>query len=328
MIGRMGWAFLSLALVLVVLGAWVALATVAVMAWSLLRPPRMTDGKAAWRLQRLSPGDLSLSYEDVSFDVRDERTGGTLRIRGWWIPAAREAGRCVVLLHGYADAKVGAIAWAPLWHARGFHVLAIDLRAHGESGGNDSTAGYYERHDVDQVVSQVRAERPGSTREVVLFGASLGATVAAATAALRDDLAAVVLESPYADFQSAAMTHMDLLGLPGPAMQRAALRLAEWLGEADFDAVRTGDLVRAVRCPVLLIAPKDDVFLRDGEAAEFEAALAERPAGAGAGHFWQVEGAGHLLGVHADPEAYGERLDAFLAETLDGSPKLHPTAAM
>src|SRR5689334_21077842 len=141
----MAWGLFLLAVVLLVAGMVLVAATVAVMSWSLLRPPRMTDGKAAWLLRRLSPGDLSLSYEDVSFTVRDERGGGTIRIVGWWIPAvatsARDAGRCVVLIHGYADAKVGAIAWAPLWHARGYHVLAIDLRAHGDSGGAETTGG-------------------------------------------------------------------------------------------------------------------------------------------------------------------------------------------
>jgi uncharacterized protein len=317
----MGWSLLLLAVVLSALGVLLAAATVFVMAWSLLRPPRMTDGKAAWLLQRLSPGDLGLPYEEVSFIVRDQCSGVPLRMVGWWIPGgAQPCDRCVVLLHGYADAKVGVIAWAPAWHRLGFNILALDLRAHGESEGRESTGGFYERHDVDQIISQLRAERPAATRQVVLFGASLGAAVATATAALRDDLAALVLESPYTDFRSASMTHMDLLGLPGCRMQGAALRLAEWLGYAKFDQVRTIDLLRKVNCPVLVITPADDVFLSPAGSREFETALAALPYG----RMWHVEGATHLRGLHAEPNAYAERLRQFIEEALAALPTPAP----
>src|SRR5690606_36813730 len=106
-------------------------------------------------------------------------------------------GRCVVALHGYSDAKVGVIAWAPTFHALGYGVLALDLRAHGESDGVSSTAGYFERHDVTEVINQFRAARPGETRSIVLFVMSLGAAVACAVAVDRDDLVGVVLESPF-----------------------------------------------------------------------------------------------------------------------------------
>ena len=81
------------------------------------------------------------------------------------MPNPHALGRCVTLLHGYADAKVGAIAWAPLWYSLGYHILAFDLRAHGESEGAYSTAGYFERHDLNQLLNQLRAERPSETRQ-------------------------------------------------------------------------------------------------------------------------------------------------------------------
>src|SRR5688500_6788905 len=166
------------------------------MALMLLRPPRMTDGKAIFRLRRLSPGDLGLPFEDVTFTVRDER-GRPLKLAAWWIENTGARGRCAVLIHGYADAKVGGIAWAPMFHALRFNVLAIDLRAHGDSGGSYCTGAYFERDDVAQAIDQLRASRPDATRTLVLFGVSLGAAVAAAVAARRDDIDAVIMESPY-----------------------------------------------------------------------------------------------------------------------------------
>src|SRR5688572_18236130 len=141
--------FLALAAVLLGVGLLLCAAIVILLARSLVTPPRMTDGKATWVLQRLSPGDLGLIFEDVSFELRDAATAAPLRIAAWWIPHPAAGGRCVVFLHGYADAKVGSIAWAPTWHALGWNVLTLDLRAHGESDGRYCTGGFFERHDVN-----------------------------------------------------------------------------------------------------------------------------------------------------------------------------------
>jgi pimeloyl-ACP methyl ester carboxylesterase len=335
----MFWSLLLLSAVLLAAGAAFAAAVVWLMARALLRPPRMTDGKAAWVLRRLSPGDLDLKYEDVTFDVRDGRSGRPLRMTAWWVPHPAARGKCVVLLHGYADAKVGAIAWAPTWHALGFNILAPDLRAHGYSGGEETGAGYYERHDVEQVINQLHASRPEATRQVVLFGASMGATVAAAVAGMDGEagpdgapgVAALVLESPYGDFRTAAMAHMDALGAPGPLFQRAALRLAKRVSGANFDEIRMPTLLRRVRCPVMVIAPVDEPFGRPAEIEAMEAALQSNEA-AGVSVFWRVEDAHHLTAVTRDPDQYRQRLATFLAQALpatavEATPATQPAAA-
>lgn len=311
--------FVTLPLVLTALGFLLAGAAVVVMAVALLRPPRMTDGKAVWVLKRLSPGDLGLRFEEVSFEVRDER-GRPMRVAGWWVPHPAAAGRCAVLIHGYADAKVGAIGWAPTWHALGFNLLAIDLRAHGESGGTYTTGGYFERHDVDAVLNQLRAQRPSDTRQLVLFGASLGAAVALATAAGRDDLAAVVLDSPFADYRHAALAHMDLLGAPGRPLGRLAVRLAQWIAGADFGAVRPVDLIRRVSCPLLVIIPEQDVFLAPSDARAISEALGP------AGRIWRVPGATHLTPLLAGPDEYRSRLESFLAQSFHSPRVMRPAA--
>lgn len=300
-----------LALVLVGVGAMLCAATALLMAWSLVHPPRMTDGKAAWVLRRLSPGDVGLAFEEARFDIRDER-GNPLKIAAWWIPCLQARGRCAVILHGYADAKVGAIAWAPLWHALGYNLLVPDLRAHGESDGAVCTAGFFERNDLGQVLDELRASRPDDARQLVLFGISMGAAVAAATAAQRSDIAAVIMESPYAEFSRAAAAHMDLVGLPGRFLQRPALRLAQWLTNADFTAVRPADLIAQLPCPVLVIESGFDAFLAPEDRAMLAAAVKAHRVESGPAEIWTVEGAEHLMALTADPAEYQRRIGDFL----------------
>lgn len=288
--------------------------TVLVMAWSLTHPPRMTDGKAAWVLRRLAPSDLGLPFEEMGFDVRDQ-TGKRLRLAAWWIPVRESDGRCAMLIHGYADAKVGAIAWAPLWHSLGFNLIVPDLRAHGESGGKACTAGCFERSDLLQVIDELRSIKPVETRQMVLFGISMGAAVAAATAIDASGIAAVVMESPYADFRRAAMAHMDRMGAPGRVLQRQAIALAEWITDADYDSVRPSDLIPQIPCPVLLIAAGNDPFIRAEDREALQRAVAAHPQERGTAEIWTVDGVEHLMAMSADPQGYRTVLSRFLATT-------------
>jgi hypothetical protein len=295
-------------------GVWATV--VGLMAWSLIHPPRMTDGKAAWVLRRLAPSDLGLAFEEMKFEVRDP-SGKPLRIAAWWIPHHRAEGRCAMLIHGYADAKVGAIAWAPVWHSLGFNLIVPDLRAHGESGGSVCTAGCLERSDLVQMIDELRAGRPDDTRQIVLFGVSLGAAVAAAAATDASDIAAVVMESPYADFRQAAMAHMDRIGAPGRLLQRQAIALAEWLTNADYDSVRPADLIPRVPCPVLLIEAGNDSFIRSQDRKALASAIADHPPEHGAAAIWTVNNADHLMAISADLQGYRMELCRFLATIPD-----------
>jgi pimeloyl-ACP methyl ester carboxylesterase len=290
-------------LVLLAVGAalWVALA--AIMAWAILHPPRMSAGKAIYHLHRLSPGDLGLGFEEQPFTVRDAHTGKKLFIAGWWIPASSQSEKCAVLIHGYGDAKIGAIAWAPLLHDLGCNILAIDLRAHGDSGGTCCTGGFFERDDVDQLIDQLLNLYPAQTRRLILFGASLGAAVACGVVAKRDDISAVILESPITDYERAIAAHARLLGLPG-GLVGPAVRMAQWFSGATFSDVRTVDLLAKLDCPVLTIVGVEDELLGEKDFQMLENAP---------GTYWLVKNCGHLQAMAIDPIAYEEKLRNFLA---------------
>lgn len=313
----MPYVLLGVVLVLVALGMVAVL--VAMMAHQLLRPPRMTDGKAMYVLKRLSPEDLGLPFETVRFTVRDEATGKPLRLAAWWIGTPAPSSRTVVILHGYSDAKVGGIAWAPLWRSLGWNVLALDLRAHGESEGVHSTGGYFDREDVSQVIDQLRAARPASTRAIALFGVSLGAAVACGVGARRDDLSAVILESPYSDYRVAVASHGRRLGMPIEWAYGLAYRLAEKISGARFDQMRPIDLIPQIRAPLLIIHAGGDTFVQAHEIDALQAALRRRDATAHSeSHL--IPDVQHTMGLLHDPDAYREAIARFLDRASAASP--------
>jgi pimeloyl-ACP methyl ester carboxylesterase len=308
-----------LSLIVMLVGTGVALcgAAIVLMAWGLLVPPRMTDARAVLMLKRLSPGDLELEFSDANFVVRDEQTGSPLKIAGWWIPAREFSTRTVVIVHGYSDAKVGGIAWAPMFHRMGWNVLAIDLRAHGESGGRFSTAGYWEMHDLAQVLDQLKSERQRETQTLVMFGVSLGAACALGAVQGRDDVTAIILEGPFANYELAVAAHSALLGAPGGWMQRATLKLAQWLAGADFAAVKPVDLIPSTPCPVMIVHALDDFSVTPATEAALRGSLDVH------GHerdvFYAVGGAGHVVCLNCEPQGYEGKVQAFLDAMLGGA---------
>lgn len=285
-------------------------AVVLMMTRMLLAPARMTDAKAAYLLKRLSPGDLGLHFQRLEFTVRDEATRKDLKLAAWWIPHPAAMGRCAVLIHGYGDAKVGAIAWAPLFHALGYHILAPDLRAHGESDGLHTTAGFFERHDLNQMLDQLRAARPTDTSTLILFGISLGGAVALAAAESREDVAAIILECPYTEYSHAVRAHARALNMPAPSLVPTVLKFAQRTSGARFDEVRPFDLIPKMKCPVMVISGECDPFAPPEDLVALERAVAQRNDPRSV--FWKVSDAQHVLCMTPDPEIYLERIEGFL----------------
>jgi uncharacterized protein len=313
-------SWLTLPLVMIAVALIWSEIIILLMAHALLRPKRMTDARALVKLRRLTPGDLGLEFEEISFDIRDLSRGEKLKIAAWWLPHAAGGDRCAVLIHGYSDAKVGAIAWAPLLASLGFHILALDLRAHGQSGGIYCTAGFWERSDLNQVIDLLKAGHPQQTRQTILFGISLGAAVAAAAAVDRDDLSAVILESPYAEYSHATSHQSERLGLPGPLFQRAALKAAQKIARCDFSAVSPIKMIPKIPCPLMVISSGDDPFVPPVDLAAIKMSVQSRGDRDGPSVYWGIDQVHHVLGMAHDPHEYTRKISEFLSQALEPNP--------
>ena len=304
---------LPLIFMLTLAAAVVYLLAAVMLAMLLLQPPRMSDGKAVYLLGRLSPADLGLAFQPMSFNVRDHASGRPLKLAGWWIPAEAPSPLCIVLLHGRADAKVGAIAWAPMLHKLGWNILVPDMRAHGESEGRFSTAGCHERYDLDQTINQMQAEFPEATRTLVLVGQSMGAGIALATTTIRSDIAGLVLDSVFCSYPQAAWEHMKLMGFDIRPLFHTTLAIARKLAECRFDELVPVKLLADAACPALVIDGADDPLIPPAGRAELRQAEEARAAMGRITECWSAPGTSHLQAYARCPEEYEERVARFLA---------------
>ena len=162
-----------LILFLVAAGLIVLLGTVAMLR-GLTRPRRKTYGRALARGVPVEPGDVGLHGREVTFSLADGSSSP-----GWILEGGDPTGPTVLVLHGHGDSRYGALTWTPLLAPLASRLVLFDARGHGEAQATTSTLSEREPDDVLAVIEQI--EPPPES--LVLFGYSMGAGIALATAA-------------------------------------------------------------------------------------------------------------------------------------------------
>lgn len=135
---------------------------------------------------------------------------------------ARGAARgTIVAIPGLAESAASLRATAEHWAGRGFRVLAVDPRGHGESPRWSEEL--LRQHPGDVIVEEILATIGEGWDDgdlpLILFGHSAGGSAAAAIAArIGERVAAVVLEDPF--WRLPVTHHQD---------RDVALAAADWL---------------------------------------------------------------------------------------------------
>ena len=295
------WPFVSAVLLLLAGGA---VAWAAALWWThrlIHRPPRMTPGRCLVRLGRAAPDDVGLGeYRETTFTVGGEGRRPRATLVAWVIEPDGGDGRTVLLQHGYGESRAAALPWALAWHAAGWRVVLPDLRAHGESGGAWAGAGVWEADDADEVLNDLRAELDPPMLAVA--GTSYGALIAATVAGRRDDLDAVVLDSPVRDWPEAVRRWRHLFALPPARAEGPRAWLTRRLVGVDPPPDATAAGLAAASCRSLVILPREDALLDPADGDQLAAMATE---------VWRPE-TSHNRAVVDFPEEY-RKLAASLA---------------
>jgi pimeloyl-ACP methyl ester carboxylesterase len=171
----------------------------------------MARGNPEWRHLERQPEQLGLVARRVVFRSRDG-----LRVASWWIPAtvrARDAaqlpdgddacrtvvrgggGRAsIVVAHGVGGNRADMLPHAKFLADAGYNVLAIDLRAHGETESDYPSPGFLEAAEVEAAAEEAHRHSPCP---VVLLGYSMGAVAVLHAASHHAPATAVIADSAF-----------------------------------------------------------------------------------------------------------------------------------
>lgn len=267
------------------------------------------------------PGDFGLLYETLTIEVEQPAVG----LAAWWMPAPDARGVVLILHDGNSNRSFlwsNGLGLARALHERGFHVLAPDLRGHGESdAGPGVPLGRNLAADVSAWIDE--AQRRGGALPVAVVGFGLGGQVALYAGARDGRIAAVVADSTWADLRSSiAVSIPSATGLPHFWVESSAWT-AEHLYGIDFAQSRAVDVVAALHGRLLLITNEEDPQVPrrqlrwladqagDAEVWVTPAPLPNHPLYASAGP-WGT----HSRSSALYPEAYAQRVAAFFDAKL------------
>jgi fermentation-respiration switch protein FrsA (DUF1100 family) len=255
---------------------------------SYLRPPRV-----------IASGDL-LNANNIEYQVIDLTTEDGIKLRAFYTPS--QNGAVILVAHGHA----GTIPqdMYSMFASHGYGVLAWEFRAHGESGGDYTSLGYYEVRDMKAALDYALLQ-PG-VDHVGAWGGSMGAVTSIFAASKYPQIEAVVSDSAFDTLEGVFEVRV-----PYPLLRPFIRFFAEMETGLSVDKIRPVDEIGKISPrPVFLIQGLADYSIPHKSAENLFAAAGEPK------YIWQGEKADHLWMYHRYTEEYEARVIEFFDKAL------------
>lgn len=231
-----------------------------------------------------TPADIGLAFDAVTL-----RTADGEALAGWFVPAPAARGT-LLYLHGNGGNIGHRLDQIEVFHRLGLNVFIFDYRGYGASSGRPSEEGSY-RDALAAWNWLTQAQRQAPER-IVLFGESLGGSIAAWLAARHAPAGLVI----YASFTS----------VPEMAQALYPLFPAARLARYRYD---TRAALRGVNRQLLILhSPEDEIIPFSHGRALLEAARGPK-------RLVELRG-GHNDALWVSREIYMREIGAFLQPLL------------
>jgi fermentation-respiration switch protein FrsA (DUF1100 family) len=231
-----------------------------------------------------TPGDAGLDFDAVTLTTSDNE-----QLDAWFIPADPARGT-LLFFHGNAGNNSHRLDSIRLFHELGLSVLIFDYRGYGQSTGKPTEKGTY--RDAVAAWQHLVEQRGIPPERIILFGRSLGASIAAELAT-RQAAAGVILESAFTS-------------VPDVAAELYPWLPVRWLSRYQYN---TRKQLADIHSPVLIVHSRDDEIISYANGEQLFAAANEPK------QFLELRG-GHNDGFMVSADSYVRGIDVFINEVL------------
>lgn len=213
----------------------------------------------------------------------------------------------MLLLHGIRSNKENLSHLAYRLAQKGYSTVAVDLRAHGYSGGTHCTFGVKERKDISAVIDHLEDQEmiKGS---LGIFGQSLGGAIAIQSLAIDDRLKYGIILSAFSTFRSITDDYFRFnLGFSYKWLSNYLVDRAGAIAGFDPDDASPLEYCKLINQPVLMAHGLEDRRITIEYGKENFKNLADAQS-----EFLTIENANHLDVWQVGGELFLEKILAFL----------------
>jgi dipeptidyl aminopeptidase/acylaminoacyl peptidase len=168
--------------------------------------------------------------------------------------------RFVVVSHGYTYSHHGTIKYAKMMIKLGYNVVLYDQRFHGDSGGKNTTLGYYEQHDLNMVISHT-FEKFGKDLFLGTYGESMGSATCLLEQANDDRVKFVISDAGFKDLKVLVKSQIKAKKLP-PWLFYGIVNIFVWfISRSNLSKVSPINAIKDSSIPILFVHGKLDDFI-------------------------------------------------------------------
>ena len=236
-------------------------------------------------------GTFNINWHSYNFNAEQTSilTNDSITLDSYFVtPKTDSIKGIIIMVHGIGSCKEPFANLAEKLALKQVATVLFDLRAHGKSGGEYCTYGFYEKFDIQKIVSEIKLKYP--TTPIGIWGTSLGGAVAIQALELDNRIKFGIIECTFTYLEQIVYDYQKraLFGLGFRPMTNKALKIAGEIANFNPEQVSPINSVKNITQPMFLAHGDKDIHILPKYGKELFQNLASADK-----EFVLVEGADH-----------------------------------